>query len=32
MSDIRWHESLNEARERAAAEGRPLLTYFFAPG
>ncbi len=32
MGNIAWIESLAGARERAADEGRLLLTYLFAPG
>jgi hypothetical protein len=32
MAAIDWAESLAAARERAAAEGKLLLTYLLAPG
>ena len=32
MGEIAWQESLAGAKERAANEGRLLLTYLFAPG
>ncbi len=32
MTQIAWAETFGEARERAADEGRLLLTYIFAPG
>ena len=32
MTDINWIESLAEAREKAAESGKPLMTYFWAPG
>jgi len=32
MARITWAGSLAAARERAADEGRLLLTYLFAPG
>ena len=32
MREIAWSETLAEAQARAAAEGRLLLTYIFAPG
>ena len=32
MEPIAWAESLAAARERAANEGKLLLTYLFAPG
>lgn len=32
MSQISWADSLAAAKERAADEGRLLLTYLYAPG
>ncbi len=32
MTEIRWTESLAEARTQAEDRGRLLLTYLFAPG
>jgi hypothetical protein len=32
MGQIDWVETLADARQRAAEDGRLLLTYLFAPG
>ena len=32
MEEIAWAETLAAAKERAANDGRLLLTYIFAPG
>jgi hypothetical protein len=32
MAEIAWETTLAGARQRAADEGRLLLTYLFAPG
>jgi hypothetical protein len=32
MKEIAWDETLAAAKERAANEGKLLLTYIFAPG
>ena len=32
MASIDWAETLAQARERAAADGRLQLTYIFSPG
>ena len=32
MSAVTWIDNLAEARERAATEDHPLLSFFWAPG
>lgn len=32
MAEIAWNDSLATAKERAAREGKLLLTYLYAPG